>query len=93
MARIARWIFILLAMALGLIGAFHAWMYFELYWKYGELFEDGRYYDPVTGVVYHEENSATIFIAAVFFLGAFVLLLRVRKSGKRTPRPPAASDS
>ncbi len=47
--------------------------------KYGELFEDGRYYDPVTGVVYHEENSASSIIAAVFFLGAFVLLLRVRE--------------
>jgi ABC-type antimicrobial peptide transport system permease subunit len=43
-------------------------MFYEFYFKWMLLFEDGRYFDPDTGVVYHD----TAFIGGIFSL---VLLL------------------
>lgn len=30
------------------------WLFYEFYFKWMFLFEDGRYFDPATGVVYHD---------------------------------------
>lgn len=35
---------------------FFGWMFYQLYLKWVFLFEDGRYFDPVEDVVYHDTN-------------------------------------
>lgn len=82
----------MLAAAVGLIGAFFFWIYIEFYWKYRDLFENGRYFDPDEGVVYHEQSAIWGAMAAVFILGSIALVWSVWNSTARTARMPPTPD-
>ena len=40
------------------------WMFYEFYFKWRPVFEEGRYFDPESGVVYHD--SGIVFGALSF---------------------------
>lgn len=83
-ARVARWVLSIFAAALGLIGAFSFWIYIEFYWKYRDLFQNGRYFDPDESVVYDEQSAVWGAIAAMFILGSIALLLLAWRPRTRT---------
>ena len=54
--------------------AFFLWLFYELYWKYRNQFnEEDRYFDPENMVVYHAENKF-ILIPAVFCIVIFIII-------------------
>jgi hypothetical protein len=44
------------------------WLFYEFYVKWLSVFEDGRYFDPATGVVFHD----TSFVWGVFSLASLL---------------------
>lgn len=50
---------------------FFSWLFYIFYLKWVFLFENGRYFDPVEEVVYHDSSS----VYGIFFL--FLLLVSV----------------
>ena len=56
----------LIAFALCLL---FGWLCYGSYFKWLSVFEDGRYFDPETGVVYHESG----FVWGIFSLAALLI--------------------
>lgn len=54
-------------------------LFYEFYFKWILLFEDGRYFDPETGVVYHDSSIIFGILFLVFLLLLIVLQLFARK--------------
>ncbi|MFT3814600.1 MAG: hypothetical protein QM740_14670 [Acidovorax sp.] len=54
--------------------AFFGFLYYDLYWKYRDLFnEEGRYFDEQGLIVYHDDAAYFIVPTVVAFLLAFLL--------------------
>ncbi|HEX5703401.1 MAG TPA: hypothetical protein VFX97_09410 [Pyrinomonadaceae bacterium] len=71
---------------------FFGWVFYQLYLKWVFRFEDGRYFDPVEGVVYHDSNFVSGIISLFLFLLSVVLWLLASKLGlyvKGSVIPPA----
>jgi len=54
------------------------WLFYSFYFKWLSLFEDGRYYDPETGVVYHDSGFVYGVISLAGLIIAIALLLTAR---------------
>jgi hypothetical protein len=68
MKTVARWGLKILSLITFGLCLLSAWMFYVFYLKWAWVFEDGRYFDPLEEVVYHD----TSFIWGVI---SFVLLL------------------
>jgi hypothetical protein len=68
MKTIVRWGLKIISLITFGFSLLSAWMFYVFYLKWVWVFEDGRYFDPVEEVVYHD----TSFIWGVI---SFVLLL------------------
>ena len=51
-----------------LLGAAFSYFFYRMYLRWITVFEDGRYFDPDSGVVYHETGVVWGLFALVFFL-------------------------
>ena len=54
-------------------------MFYAFYFKWISLFEDGRYFDPNTGVVYHDTSVIFGILSVAFLLIAVALWFAARK--------------
>ena len=68
-SRFWRGLLLVASVLCSLAGLLFAALYYHLYWRYRDLFnEQGRYFDPVEMVVY--DDSAFVFIVpAITLLG------------------------
>jgi hypothetical protein len=55
------------------------WLCYEFYFKWLSVFEDGRYFDPETGVVYHDSGSVWGVLSLATLLISIALRLIARK--------------
>jgi hypothetical protein len=55
------------------------WMFYEFYLKWITVFEDGRYFDPHEGVVYHDTSSILGIISLALLLISVVIWLLASK--------------
>ena len=69
-----------------LVGGFFGFLFYKSYLKWITLFENGRYFDPVDGVVHHESAFVWGAIALIFLLTSASIWLisgRVRTEPSR----------
>ena len=61
------------------------WLFYSFYFKWLSLFEDGRYYDPEAGVVYHDSGFlyGVISLAALIIAIAPLLIARTIEGRRR----------
>jgi hypothetical protein len=61
------------------------WMFYGFYLKWLSVFEDGRYFDPETGVVYHDTGFmwGVLSLAALLISIALWLIARKTKGRER----------
>ena len=55
------------------------WLFYEFYFKWLSVFEDGRYFDPGTGVVYHDSGFVWGVLSLATLLISIALWLIARK--------------
>ncbi len=55
------------------------WLFYALYLKWFSLFENGRYFDPGSGVVYRDTGSVTGVLSLSLLLISIVLWLVASK--------------
>jgi hypothetical protein len=55
------------------------WLFYEFYFKWLSVFEDGRYFDPEMGVVYHDSGLVWGVLSLATLLISIALWLIVRK--------------
>ncbi|MBD0372400.1 MAG: hypothetical protein ICV60_16270 [Pyrinomonadaceae bacterium] len=55
------------------------WLFYEFYLKWLPVFEDGRYFDSETGVVYHDTGSVWGILSLSLLLISIVLWLLASK--------------
>ena len=72
-SRFWRWLLLGTSLLSALAGLLCAFLYYDLYWRYRDSFNElGRYYDPADNVVY--DVSAGIFVVpAIALLGLAML--------------------
>jgi hypothetical protein len=58
-------------------------LFYESYFKWRSLFEDGRYFNPETGVVSHDSGFVWGLLSLAFLLMAIALWLYARKFTER----------
>jgi hypothetical protein len=58
---------------------FFGWLFYELYLKWLPVFEDGRYFDPVEEVVYHDTNFISGILSLSLLLISIILWLVASK--------------
>ena len=76
LVRLALRLVSLLAFSLG---AVCAWLFYVFYFKWISVFEDGRYFDPVEEVVYHDTSSIYgVFSLSLVLLAVILWLLASR---------------
>lgn len=56
------------------------WLFYEFYLKWLSVFENGRYFDPETGVVYHDSNSILGVLSLSLLLISIALWLLATKT-------------
>ena len=68
-----RWLLLVTSMLCTLAGLFFVVLYYHLYWRYRDVFnEQGRYFDPVEMVVY-DDSGFVLIVPAIALLGlAFI---------------------
>lgn len=82
---VARPLLLAAAVLCATASAFFGSLYYSLYWKYRDLFnENGRYFDENDGVVYQDETAVLIVPAIALLLLAW--WLGVRWWRRRRPR-------
>ena len=54
-------------------------MFYEFYFKWILLFEDGRYFDPETGVVHHDTSIILGILSLAFLLVSIALWFAARQ--------------
>ncbi len=59
-------------------------MFYEFYFEWILLFENGRYFNPETGVVYHDSSIIFGILSLVLLLLSIVMQLFARKIKRRT---------
>ena len=55
------------------------WLFYAFYLKWLSVFEDGRYFDPETGVVYHDTNFISGILSLSLLLISIALWLLASK--------------
>lgn len=55
------------------------WMFYVFYLRWFSLFENGRYFDPVEGVVYHDSSDIWGIISLFLLLVSALLWLLATK--------------
>ena len=72
--RFWQWLLLAASLLSALAGLLSLSLYYSLYWRYRDLFnEQGRYFDPSAMVVY--DDSAFVFIIPAIALLGFALML------------------
>ena len=66
------------------------WLFYRFYLKWIPLFEEGRYFDPGSGVVYHDTGFVfSLFMAASLLVGIVAASgARVLKNASNTVTMP-----
>jgi hypothetical protein len=60
------------------------WLFYEFYFKWLSVFEDGRYFDPKTGVVYHDSGFVWgVSSLAMLLISIALWLIARRIKGKQ----------
>lgn len=59
-------------------GVLFAWMFYVFYLKWVGSFENGRYFDPDSLIVYHESSSVSGVLAAILFTACAAAVLLTR---------------
>jgi cbb3-type cytochrome oxidase subunit 3 len=91
MKTAVRWVLRVISLIAFGLSLLSAWMFYVFYLKWAWVFEDGRYFDPVEDVVYHDTSSVWGVISFVLLLIAIALWLVASKiKNKRDLAQPTA---
>lgn len=82
MKNIIRWVLRAISLIVFGLSLFSAWMFYIFYLKWARVFEDGRYFDPVEDVVYHDTSFIWGVISFVWLLLAILLWLVAPKMNR-----------
>ena len=92
MKTVVRWGLKIISLITFGLSVLSAWMFYVFYLKWVWVFEDGRYFDPVEEVVYHDTSFIWGVISFFLLVISIVLWLvalkmnRVRTDLRRTRR-------
>jgi hypothetical protein len=61
------------------LGLLSGWLFYEFYLKWISVFENGRYFDPGSGVVYHDSSFILGLLSLCLLLVSVLLWLLATK--------------
>jgi cbb3-type cytochrome oxidase subunit 3 len=87
MKTVLRWGLKIISLITFGLSVLSFWLFYVFYLKWAWVFEDGRYFDPVEGVVYHD-TSFVWGVISFFLLLISIVLWLVASKIKRVRRDP-----
>ena len=79
MKTAVRWVLRVISLITFGLSVLSFWLFYVFYLKWAWLFEDGRYFDPVDGVVYHDTSFIWGVISSLLLLISIALWLVASK--------------